>query len=141
MQMILELILTNTDSKFLKAELDTFWVQKGGEDPVEWCRKMRGRLPLLHLKDYVVNLDREVLFGEVNPGGKLPLTFPRSVGQLQMIYNHKPSQYFHKYAFEKVTPLYPFGHGLSYSNFKNGRRYRNFSSRGSCVGKKKRVTR
>ena len=45
----------------------------------------------------------EVLFGEVNPGGKLPLTFPRSVGQLQMIYNHKPSQYFHKYAFEKVT--------------------------------------
>ena len=60
----------------------------------------------------------EVLFGEVNPGGKLPLTFPRSVGQLQMIYNHKPSQYFHKYAFEKVTPLYPFGHGLSYSNFE-----------------------
>ena len=59
----------------------------------------------------------DVLFGDFNPGGKLPLTFPRSVGQLQMIYNHKPSQYFHKYAFEKVTPLYPFGHGLSYSNF------------------------
>ena len=35
-----------------------------------------------------------------------------------MIYNHKPSQYFHKYAFEEVTPLYPFGHGLSYSNFE-----------------------
>ena len=64
----------------------------------------------------------EVVFGDVNPGGKLPLTFPRSVGQLQMIYNHKPSQYFHKYAFEKVTPLYPFGHGLSYSNFN----YSNF---------------
>ena len=60
----------------------------------------------------------DVLFGDFNPGGKLPLTFPRSVGQLQMIYNHKPSQYFHKYAFEKVTPLYPFGHGLSYSNFE-----------------------
>jgi len=59
----------------------------------------------------------EIIFGEVNPSGKLPLTFPRSVGQLQMVYNHKPSQYFHKYAEEKITPLYPFGHGLSYSKF------------------------
>ena len=59
----------------------------------------------------------EIVFGDVNPSGKLPLTFPRSVGQLQMIYNHKPSQYFHAYAEEKITPLYPFGHGLSYSDF------------------------
>ena len=59
----------------------------------------------------------EIVFGDVNPSGKLPLTFPRSVGQLQMIYNHKPSQYFHDYAKEKITPLYPFGHGLSYSDF------------------------
>ena len=64
----------------------------------------------------------EIIFGDVNPSGKLPLTFPRSVGQLQMIYNHKPSQYFHKYAFEEISPLYPFGYGLSYSNFK----YSNF---------------
>lgn len=59
----------------------------------------------------------EIIFGDVNPSGKLPLTFPRSVGQLQMVYNYKPSQYFHKYAQEKITPLYPFGHGLSYSEF------------------------
>ena len=59
----------------------------------------------------------EIIFGDVNPSGKLPLTFPRSVGQLQMVYNHKPSQYFHKYAQEKITPLYSFGHGLSYSEF------------------------
>ena len=59
----------------------------------------------------------EIIFGDVNPSGKLPLTFPRSVGQLQMVYNHKLSQYFHKYAQEKITPLYPFGHGLSYSKF------------------------
>ena len=60
----------------------------------------------------------EIIFADVNPSGKLPLTFPRSVGQLQMIYNHKPSQYFRKYADQEVTPLYCFGHGLSYSKFE-----------------------
>ncbi len=63
----------------------------------------------------------DVLFGDVNPGGKLPITFPRHVGQLPSYYNHKPSgmnsHWFKDYVSENVTPLYPFGHGLSYTKF------------------------
>lgn len=60
----------------------------------------------------------EILFGITNPSGKLPVTIPRSVGQLQMVYNHKPTTYIHKYNTEKKVPLHPFGFGLSYSKFK-----------------------
>ena len=63
----------------------------------------------------------EVLFGDVNPGGKLPITFPRHVGQVPIFYNHKPSgmrsNWYVDYVSEKVTPLYPFGHGLSFTSF------------------------
>ena len=63
----------------------------------------------------------EVLFGDVNPGGKLPVTFPRHVGQLPIFYNHKPSgmksYWYGDYVSEKATPLYPFGYGLSYTTF------------------------
>lgn len=57
-----------------------------------------------------------IIFGEVSPGGKLPATIPRSVGQLPVYYNHKPSAK-RGYAFDETTPLFPFGYGLSYSTF------------------------
>ncbi|MEY4589168.1 MAG: hypothetical protein RL497_1244 [Pseudomonadota bacterium] len=57
-----------------------------------------------------------VLFGEVNPGGKLPVSIPRSVGQLPVYYNHKPTAK-RGYALSDATALYPFGFGLSYSQF------------------------
>ena len=60
----------------------------------------------------------EIIFGDINPSGKMPLTVPRSVGHLQMIYNHKPSHFRKKYAFESIEPLFVFGHGLSYSKFE-----------------------
>ena len=60
----------------------------------------------------------EILYGKVNPSAKLAVTIPRSAGQVQMIYNHKPSQYFHPYAVTPSTPLYPFGYGLSYNEYE-----------------------
>jgi beta-glucosidase len=59
----------------------------------------------------------DVLFGDVNPGGKLPITIPRSVGHLPAFYNHKPSAR-RGYLWDDVSPLFPFGFGLSYTTFK-----------------------
>lgn len=58
----------------------------------------------------------DVLFGDANPGGKLPITIPRSAGHLPVFYNYKPSAR-RGYLFDDVSPLYPFGYGLSYTKF------------------------
>jgi len=59
----------------------------------------------------------DVLFGDYNPGGKLPVTMPRNVGQLPDYYYYKPSAR-RGYLFSNKEPLFPFGHGLSYTTFK-----------------------
>ncbi|MHB0935886.1 MAG: glycoside hydrolase family 3 N-terminal domain-containing protein [Armatimonadota bacterium] len=71
----------------------------------------------------------DILFGSVNPSGKLTITVPRSAGHIPAFYNHKPSAggYYHRpgspeqpgrdYVFSSPTPLFPFGHGLSYTTF------------------------
>ncbi len=61
----------------------------------------------------------EVLFGDVSPGGKLPITIPRSVGHLPAYYNYKPAAR-RGYLFDDISPLYAFGFGLSYTTFKFG---------------------
>ena len=60
----------------------------------------------------------QTLFGDNNPGGKLAMTFPMSVGQIPCYYNYKPSSYFRDYVDEPTGFLYPFGHGLSYTQFE-----------------------
>ncbi len=63
----------------------------------------------------------EVLFGDVNPSGKLPVTVPYNVGQVQTIYNHKSSQYSRQFALTHTGYLFPFGYGLSYTSYRYGK--------------------
>ena len=60
----------------------------------------------------------EIVKGELNPSGKLTMTIPYHVGQVPYVYNYKPSNFFHKYVDMPSEPLWPFGFGLSYTNYE-----------------------
>jgi sugar phosphate isomerase/epimerase len=63
----LDMILQETDPRYLKAELDVYWIQHGGGDPATWIMKMSGRMPVVHLKDMVV-LNGQPAMAEIGEG-------------------------------------------------------------------------
>ncbi|NPV53020.1 MAG: beta-glucosidase [Firmicutes bacterium] len=81
------------------------------------------------------NAIADVLFGDYNPAGKLPVSFPREVGQIPVYYNRRPSSW-RDYVFTSAKPLFPFGHGLSYTRFE----YENLEISPDKVGPAGRIT-
>ena len=104
---------------------------------IEWAAE---NIPTIveawHLGTETGNAVAQVLYGDYNPSGKLPMTFPRNVGQIPIYYNYKntgrpidkdDNVFWSHYLDVEKTPLYPFGHGLSYTTFE----YSNFNLKDS----------
>jgi beta-glucosidase len=82
-----------------------------------WLEEVDGLLDVWYPGEEGGNAVADVLFGDYNPAGRLPITFPIAVGQLPLIYNHKPTGRNDHYADLPAQPLFPFGYGLSYTTF------------------------
>jgi len=67
-KLMLDILYQETDPRYLQGEIDTYWVQHGGGDSEEWCRKLKHRLPLLHMKDYGVTRESKPTFFEIGYG-------------------------------------------------------------------------
>ena len=65
---ILEYLYVETTSANLQGEIDTYWVQLGGQSPAAWCKKLTGRLPVLHLKDYKIKGNKDPDYCEIGEG-------------------------------------------------------------------------
>lgn len=77
---VLDYIFQQTDRRNLVGEIDTYWIHYGGGDCVEWCRKLRGRLPFIHIKDYCFTTENKPAFGEIGSG---TLPFHRIVAEAE----------------------------------------------------------
>jgi sugar phosphate isomerase/epimerase len=77
---VLDYIFAHTNPQNLVAELDTYWVHFGGGDCVDWCRKLRGRLPFIHLKDYAMTLEHKPTYCEIGTGN---LPFRRIIDEAE----------------------------------------------------------
>jgi beta-glucosidase len=94
----------------------------------EVAEKATALLEVWQLGHEMGNAVADVVFGDVNPSGKLPVTFPRTLGQVPLYYNHKQTgrppqereRYTSKYIDVPWTPQFPFGYGLSYTTFSYG---------------------
>ena len=82
--------------------------------PLRTSRDFSGLLECWYLGQVGGTAAAKIILGDVSPGGKLPLSFPRNVGELPDYYNHKPSMN-RSYLFNGRKPVFPFGFGLSYT--------------------------
>ncbi|MBP1679015.1 MAG: beta-glucosidase-like glycosyl hydrolase, partial [Bacteroidetes bacterium] len=82
-----------------------------------WLDEVEGVLDVWYPGEEGGNAVADVLFGDYNPAGRLPITFPVAVGQVPLIYNHKPTGRLDYYYDLAGEPLFPFGFGLSYTTF------------------------
>jgi sugar phosphate isomerase/epimerase len=75
-RILLERIYEETNPVYLQGEIDTYWIQYGGGNNIDWCERLKGRLPLIHLKDYYITEESKINFSEVGSGN---LPFPRII--------------------------------------------------------------
>ena len=93
-----------------------FYTNRGSRKAEDLAANAQAIIEGWYLGQETGNAVADVLLGNVNPGGKLPVTVARHVGQLPVFYNHKPTAR-RGYLFDTTKPLYPFGYGLSYTSF------------------------
>ena len=67
-EVILDRIYNTSDNTFIQGEPDIYWIQKGGNDPIAWCKKLKNRLPLIHLKDFIMINEHDSYYAEIGNG-------------------------------------------------------------------------